>query len=308
MRMFVSALPFLIFASQAAFAAVDSTLLSMAPSTSTVLTGIDVIRAAASRSGSYMLKQAVADQNLTRLVTLTGLDVNRDFRQMLLVGLGRQASPDSPDAVLADGTFVPARLAATARSKGASIRQYQGFSVLVQGTGKALAGLAFPRPGVLVMGNLATVETVLASAAIPSSLDPVIREQVNRIGLRNDFWYATVLSGSFLSRQIGDALPSQLRNSEALGVITQSSGGLQFGQPDKVTLNLVTRSPGDAQLLSALLRFAGAVAHVQAGGDAAMVLAASVLSSMQVTEVGSTVHATSVISDAQLERALGSTN
>jgi hypothetical protein len=308
MRIFVSALPLVLFASQTAFAGVDSTLVGMAPSASTILAGIDVVRAATSPSGVYILKQIVADQNLTKLVDFTGLDVRRDMRHMLIVGLGRQANLDSPDAVIADGTFNPSRLVAAARSRGAFIRQYQGLTIIVQGTGKTVAGISFPRPGVLIMGKLPAVETVLASAVFSASLDPSLQEQVSRIGSTNDFWYATILPGPSLIRQIGNVLPSQLRNSEALGAIIQSSGGLQFGHPDKITLNLVERSTGDAQLLNALLRVASGVAQLQFGGDAALVVAESALSSMRVTDEGSMVQAMSSIPDAQLARALASGN
>jgi hypothetical protein len=177
----------------------------------------------------------------------------------------------------------------------------------MQPTGKAAAAIAFPQQGILVMGDLATVCAVIAHRS-PSKLDPTLREQVDRIGPSNDVWFATVLSGSFLAQQLGDALPWPLRNSEALQKISRSAGGLQFGPSDKLTLDLVARSPGDARLIADVLHLGGSLAHLQIGGNAGLLLAEGVLRSMHAVSEGLKVHASSVMPDEQLERALASSN
>jgi hypothetical protein len=308
MRLFLLGLWPLLLGSQSALASVDYALLSIVPPSATVIAGIDVRRAVTSRSGTYMLEQTVADQQFAGLVSATGLNVRRDVRQMLLVGTGRQSTTDSPHAVIAHGTFDPARLIAAGQLRGASIRRYRAFAILVQGTGKAVEAIAFPSAEFLVMGDLATVEAVLASGGQSGGINPVLRGQVNRIGPGNDVWFATALSGAYLVQQLGDALPEQLRTSDVLERISRSSGGLQFSQTDKLTLDLVAHSPGDARFLSGLLQLAGSLGHLQIGGNAGLALAESVLSSMQVGSQGSTVHAASAVPDAQLERALKSSS
>ena len=158
------------------------------------------------------------------------------------------------------------------------------------------------------MGNLRTVQAVLASGAHRGNIDAVLRDQVSQIGPRNDVWFATTLSGSFLADTAGDALPSQVRTSGALERISRSAGGLQFGQSDKVVLNLIARSPSDARLLSDVLRVAAAIARLQLRGNGGLVLAATVLTSIQLSVEHSTVHFVSTVPDAQLERALISPN
>ena len=308
MRLFVLGLLILLPASQAAFASLDDTLLSIVPHSSTVLAGIDVRRATASRSGNYVLEQTIRDQDFAKLTTLIGLNVRRDLRQMLLVGLGPQTAPNSPRALIADGPFDPLRLIATGTSRGALMKRYSGFSILVKGTGKAVSGVAFPRAGVLILGDLATVQALLDSEPSSSGMNPTLREQVNRIGPTSDIWFATVLPGSFLAHQMGDALPPQIGSSELLDRISQSSGGLRFGQSDELRLDLSARSAGDARLISGLLHLGGSLAHLQIGGDAGVLLAQTVLSSMQIAVEGSTVYATSVMPDAQLEQLLASAN
>src|SRR5690348_12841289 len=122
-----------IFAAQIAFAAVDSTVISLAPPSTTVLTGIDVQRAGISRSGSVMLQKAIDEQRLAKSVSFIGLNVRRDLRHLLWVGLGQQPTWKSETAVIAHGTFDPSRLTSAARMRGASLKRYGGVTVAVQG-------------------------------------------------------------------------------------------------------------------------------------------------------------------------------
>lgn len=255
-----------------------------------------------------MLQKIVDDQGLAKLVSSIGMNVRRDLRHLLLVGLGQQPTSESQTVVIAHGMFDPARLMSVARLRGAFVKRYGGFTMVVQGAGMTASAVAFPRPGVLVMGDLATVQAVLASEAHTGNIDVVLRDEVNQISPRNDVWFATTLSGSFLADAASDALPSQLRSSGALERISRSAGGLQFGPNDKVTLDLFARSPGDARLLSGVLRVAGTLARLQFGADAGLVLAETVLSSMQISVERSTVHALSTVPDGQVERALTSSN
>lgn len=76
---------------------------------------------------------------------------------------------------------------------------------------------------------------------------------------------------------------------------------------NKVVLNLIARSPSDARLLSGVLRVAATIARLQFRGNG-LVLAETVLTSMQLSVEHSTVHVVSTVPDAQLERALISPN
>lgn len=307
MRAFAILLVF-VFAAQAAFAAIDSTLTSLAPSSSTLLTGIDVQRAGASGSGNRMLERVIDDQGVAKLVSSIGLNLRRDLRHLLLVGVGQQPTSESQTVVIANGTFDPARLMSAGRLRGVSVKRFSGFVAVTQGTGVTAPAVAFPRSGVLVMGNLRMVQTVLTSRAHRGNIDAVLRDQVSQIGPENDVWFATTLSGSFLADAAGDALPSQVRTSGALERISRSAGGLQFGPSDKVVLNLVARSPTDARLLSGVLGVAATIARLQLRGNSGLVLAETVLTSMQLSVDDSTVHLVSTLPDAQLERALISPN
>jgi len=306
MRLFFLCLTFALPTLQPASAAVDDTLLSMAPASSMLLAGIDVTRASSSRSGKYVLEQTLADEDIAKVITTTGLDVHRNVQHILLVGLGRQAVPDAQHAAILRGTFDSVQLIAAARRRGVTLTPYRSFNLLVRHDGKAASALVFPRAGVLISGDLATVETILGSHTASDNANPTLREQVNRAGPANDIWFATLLSGSFLAQQTGDALTPQLRKAEVLDRISRSSGGLRFGQSDRLTLDLIARSPFDARVLSGLLHVAGSLAHLQTGGNVGLSLTEIVLRSIEIEVEGSTVHATSAIPDEELERALTS--
>ncbi len=298
----------ILVALHTAVAAVDGALISIAPPSSTVLVGIDAQRAVASRSGNAILWQTIEAQGLVRLLAAVGLNAHRDIRQMLLAGTGQHSDAALQYAVLAEGNYNPVRLIAAGKLKGALVRRYGAVTVIALGTGNTASAVAFLKPGFLVMGNLVTVQNMLASETHSHlrGIDPTLRSQINRIGPGNDVWYATTLSGSFLGQQVADALPSELRHSRALEAISRSSGGLQFGSTDKISLDLVASSPGNARLLSDVLQVAGRVARLKFGSDAGLVLAANVLSSMQVSLEASTVHCISEVPDEPLERALTS--
>lgn len=157
-----------------------------------------------------------------------------------------------------------------------------------------------------MFGDLATVESIPASQDASVHMNPALSDEVFRIVPISDMWFATLLPGSFLGEQTGDALPPQLRDSDFLSSITQSSGGLRFGQSDQVTLKLVARSTSDARLVSGLLHVGGSLAHFAIGGSSEFSLAEKVLSSMQVTVQDTTVSVTSSMPDDQLEQALAS--
>jgi len=304
MRVLFLCLVFLLATSITGFASIDGPLLAIAPPSSTVLAGIDVGRMAASRSGKYLLEQALADQDIAKLITMTGLNVRRDVQHILLVGMGSQSAPDSQHAAIVHGTFDSARLTSAGRARGASTTRYRGVTLLVQRSRNSASVVAFPRAGLLITGDLATVQTIIAFRPASDSLNPTLREQVKRIGSANDIWFATLLSGSFLGQQAGDALVPQLRNSEVLERISRSSGGLRFDQRDELTLDLIARSSGDARFISGLLRVASSLAHLQIGGNTGFSLAETALRSMQISVEGATVHAISAMPDEQLERAL----
>lgn len=287
-----------VIAAQCAFAAVDATLLSFAPPSATVLTGIDVRRAENSAAGREMLRQVLSDQRLARLRGLSGLDLQREAREILLIEVGQQPGGELPYAVLARGAFTSAHVASAQRNR-ALVHNSQGVSVTVAPGSRD--AFAFPRSSIAVIGDVAAVDAIVGHHP---GIDVTLRDEAERIGAANDVWYATILSGAFLTQEVGDSLPSQIRNSDTLQHISRSYGGLQFGGTDRMTIELIAGSSSDARSMSYILRIAAGLAQLQLGGSPGFILAETILRSMQVDVDGSNLGITSSVDDQQIARAL----
>jgi hypothetical protein len=304
MRSLAVLLPLMTASCGLAVASVDVQLVGMAPSTSTLLLGIDMGRVATSRSAGFVAAQLLADPDIASLMASGGFDIEQGMQQILFAGLGRQTAGDSRGVVIARGTFDPARLRAVARAKGAATRRYRGATILVQGTGDAALGLAFPETGIAVIGDLATVRSMLAPNAPSFSIDPRLRAQVNRISnARDDVWFATLLSGRFLGHQLASVIP-QIQSSQALRAIERSSGGIQFaGHTVTINLDLIAGSAIAAQSLSGLLNVAGTLIGMSPNASGTS-LVRTALHSVQVAADGATIHAKAELAETQVEEAL----
>jgi hypothetical protein len=291
-----------------AFASVQGDLLAMAPAETTLLTGIDVTRAQASPFGAYLLKQMRSDEGRFQEFTgATGFDPHRDLQQVLLAGVAGKKGPNSRFAIFAHGTFDEARIKTAVLAKGGAVSAVDGIPVLlIQKHGDhGQVALAFPQPGLAVLGDPDTLGEVLSPKSTTGALDPQLLDQVNRVGADNDIWFATLMAGNFLDHHFADAATPGMANSAALKSILRSAGGLQFGDTVAMSLELITRSADDARSVSDLLRFAGNMVQMQQNNPRANA-AASALSGMQLQTDGSTVHASLGISEQQLELLLQS--
>ena len=298
--------PFLfcaLFTAATAFASVQSDLMALAPAGTTLLTGIDVTRTVSSPFGLYMLNQMRGDdRRLQEFIAATGFDPTRDLQQMLVAGVAGKSGPNSRFAILAQGIFDEARIHSTVVAKGGTVSTINGTQTLLiqKRHGDGTVALAFPRPGLAVLADPQTMEEVLSSNR-SQTLDAQLIDQVNHVGAENDIWFATLMSGSFLGRELGNAAPGDVANGGALKSILRSSGGMQFGNTVAMSLDLFTRSPDDARSVTDLLRFVSNFVQMQQNNPRASA-AALALSGMQVQTEGSTVHAFLNMNEQQLEQ------
>jgi hypothetical protein len=290
-----------------AFASVENDLMSMAPPGTTLLTGIDVARTKASPFGAYLLKEMnTGDSHFQQFMSATGFDPRRDLQQLLLAGVAGKSGPNSRFAILARGTFDETRIRTAVLAKGGAVSVVNGTETLLlpKHRDDAPVALAFPRPGFAVLGGVKSLEEVLSSKTSVPNVDAQLMDQVNRVGSENDVWFATLMSGSFLGRQLEDGVPSNVANSGVLKSILRSSGGMQFGNTVAMSLDLFTRTPDDAQSVTELLRFAGNLAQMQK--DPRANAAAAALGNLELQTAGSTVHASLNLSEQQMEQLMQS--
>lgn len=285
-------------------ASIDSGLLALVPESTVVLASVDVDATRSSEFGQYLLRRMdTEDQHFQDFVNETGFDPRRDLQSLLFATSSEHTAKRSNYAILARGSFDTARIAASVKAKNSYLRQtYGGTTLYVKRTQQDDGAFAFPEVGVVVFGDVATVKQILDRRANPSTLDPGLLERVNRIGNSNDLWFASLLSGSFLGRQV--QLPGtmpQLKDSSAVQSILQSTGGLRFGDQVKVSFDATTRSAEDATSLADLVRFLSSLIQTQRQNDANAAILASAFDTMQLRANGSEFHLGLSISEKNLE-------
>jgi len=294
-------------ASIPAFATVDTGLLALVPSRAKIISGVDVNRSRSSPFGQYILSKINAENpGFQEMTQETGFDPRRDVQDLLFVGTGLPAEGnDARFCVLVRGNFDPTRIKKSLMSKGATIQPYQGVEVLLDtsshGGNTGAKAFAFADVDVAIMGDLASVQQVIANRANPGALDPVLQPLVSSAGASHDAWFASLGSGSFLAdnfrREAGQRV-----SPEAMQSILQSSGGISFGDVVQLSLDAVTRSAKDATSLVDVLRFGASMLQMQGQEGPGAGLLSSSLDNMTLKADGSNVHIGVSIPESSLEQ------
>lgn len=304
MRRFLLIPSLCIAASASIFASVDSGLLALVPPNAKIVTFVDADQARNSQFGQYLLKRTQSgDQNFEQFTQQTGFDPRRDLQAFMFESSG-PASDGSHGhwALLARGTFDPDRIQTMAKGKGATVQTYQGVNILVNQTGQQTA-FAFPDLGLAVMGDLATVQQVLANRANPMPLDPTLNREIQKISADNDAWFASTLGGSFLNNQIkGETKQAPAQAMQALQSILESSGGIRFGSTVDLTFDALTRSPQDATSVADVVRFVASMIQMQRQKDPRAAILANAFDNMNLTATADRLHLSMSIPEQSMEQ------
>ncbi len=296
---------FLLFAgaSVTTFAAVDQTLLALVPPGTKMIASVDISQARNSQIGQYMLSRMHnEDHSFEELIQQTGFDPRRDLQSFVFASTGPGAEGSKPNfVVIVRGTFDQSRIRTMAKTKGASIESYRGADLYIHDSDHPPTALAFADTGVLVMGDVATVEQVLANRGNPTPLDPGLQQLVSSAGANNDAWFASVMPGAYLANHLRHEM-NQPAAGQALNSILQASGGVQFGDQVRLSFDGTARSPKDAQSLRDVIRFLGSMAQMnrQKGPNAESV--ASAVDSMDLRIEGDAVHVSVSVPEKTLEQ------
>ena len=288
------------FGSLCSWAGVDSGLLGLVPSDAYAVASVDVTRSRDSEFGQYLLaRQQMDDQGFQRMIAQTGFDPRRDLQHVLLVSV-RPANDGrhSTFAVIARGTFDENRIAAAASAKGATVQNYQGVRLFVNGAEAHPTAFAFLDTGVAAMADLPVLERIIGNRASPSSLNSDLQSRIEAIGPENDAWFVSLDRGGALAQHILDEAGPQ---AQAMQSVTQSSGGIRFGATVQATLQAITRSPQDANALADVIRFLASMVRMRQDDPRAAILAPA-LDSMALSTAGNTVHFSLSIPEKSLEQ------
>lgn len=283
------------------WAAVDSGLLALAPPGATTIASIDVTKSRNSDFGQYLLaKQTMGDQDFERMIAQTGFDPRRDLQHLLLASVrpgnnGRASS----FAILARGTFDEERIKAAATAKNAKIQNYQGVSMFVNGADAHPTAFAFLDTGVAAMADLATLEQIIANRAAPVALNSDLESRIEAVGSDNDAWFVSLGQGGALAQHMLEEAGPQ---AQAFQSVTQSSGGIRFGQLIQASFQATTRSPQDANALADVIRFVVSMVQMRQQDDARAAILAPTLNSMTLATAGNTVHFSVSVPEKSVEQ------
>jgi hypothetical protein len=295
-------LPLLVFlGSLCSWASIDTGLLAFVPPGVNAIASIDVTKSRNSDFGQYLLaKHQMEDQRFQQMMVQTGFDPRRDLQHLLVASVrpgndGRHSS----FAVIARGTFDENRIQAAATAKSVKIQNYQGVQMFVNSEDAHPTAFAFLDTGVAVMADLATLEQIIANRAAPVALNADLESSIEAVGTDNDAWFVSLGQEGALAQHIFEEAGPQ---AQAFRSVTQSSGGIRFGQMIQASFQAVTRSPQDANALADVVRFLASMVQMRQQDDPRAAILAPALNGMALSTAGQTVHFSVSVPEKSLEQ------
>ena len=307
MRCLAVATALIFGAGTLALAQVDRGLLNLVPPGTRILAGIQVDQGKISPFGQYLLQRAARqDPQLQQLMDATGFDPRRDLEEVLFASTAEHAAEGmhSHGLVLARGVFDTQRVEAAVIAKGGHVEAFQGVDII---SGKAgdNGGVVFLDRTLAVLGDRATLRSVIQNRNIPSTLDANLETRMNTASTGNEAWFASVVPGSDLPARAHLDAGGQNVNGAILRSVLQSSGGVHFTEDAlNISFDATTRSEKDAQSLLDVIRFFASMAQTQAQDQAEIALLLPSLNSMQLTAAGSATHVALSIPEKTVEQLL----
>src|ERR1051326_3991331 len=163
--------------------AADPQLLNLVMPDATVLAGVNVDQAKASPFGQYVLSQMQShDQEMQKLIALTGFDPTRDVHETLVATNGAPKT----GLVLAVGNFDGGKIAAAAIAGGGTTETYGGGAI-VQDPEQTHGG-AVLSGALAVAGDLASVKAAIDRQHSPTPLPAAVLTQVGQWSASEDAW------------------------------------------------------------------------------------------------------------------------
>jgi hypothetical protein len=216
--------------------AAADTLTDLFPPDTNVVFGIRVHNLAISSVvQSFAAEAKAAAAGWMKAIPLGGFDLLLDIDEVLIASSGK--GPNPPAIVVVTGHFDVARL-----TQGAK-RYYH--DVPLWGGEKASGGaVALLGPGTALLGDATMVRAAIDRRGGQSRIDPALNDRITSLRQRYDIW-------GLGEKQEGFASP--LPEAKALESIDRFQFGVQLANGLDLGAEIHTRSPEDAEKLSAAL-------------------------------------------------------
>jgi hypothetical protein len=238
----------------------DDRLLKLVMPDARVVSGVSLTQLKKTPFGRFMLAEyaAATDAAFDDFVKASGFDPRDDLDEILFAA---PAAGAPRRLLLARGAFAPARIAELARTAGARITPFQGIDIIAKDPGPPEQGtlpqvLAFLDDSTAVAGDLDDVRAAIGRRDSGAGPSPDIARKVQALSAVSDAWFVSTVPLAELAQSVPAANGGLPPQAGALKAIREASGGVVFGDPVRVSAELVAASAEDAASLADLLRFA----------------------------------------------------
>jgi hypothetical protein len=293
--------------------AADQQLVNMVMPDAKVVAGINVTSARNSPFGTFLLRQMSANNaQVEKFVAVSGFNPQTDLDEVLVATPETPAAPGTPNVhglVLARGTFNVEKISALVKMDGKQqIEEYNGATLISDPKNATSSAMAFIGPNIAVAGDVASVKAALDRRSQANSLDPQLSTKVNSLSTSQDAWAVSIAPLSSLNS--GPAADPALKgalNGDLFKKITQSSGGIKFGEQVQLSSEMVAMDEKNATALGDVVRFLVGMATMNAGSaKGAPPAIITLLQTLSVQTQGNVVSLTVSVPEDQVEGLINS--
>lgn len=286
----------------AAFAGVDAGLVSLLPGGTRMVFNVNVQESRNSQFGRFLLNDVQwSDSKMQEVMTATGFDPRRDLVTFLVAAPESAASGQKSGnfLVLARGSFNPAKIGAAALQHGWTKQNLSGLDFYLETADQGQPhGFTFLGVDVAAIGDLSSIRNVIENRSNSSQINPDLDRLMNLVSAEHDVWFAALGSPDRLAAAIN---PGEAQAAGTLRSISQSSGGIKFGNTVQFSFDALTKTEKDATSLADVVRFLASAAQLKRDGDPNAAFLAPALDNLNLTSNGTTVHVTTSLPEDSLE-------
>ena len=274
--------------------AADPQLLNLVMPDAKVVAGVNVDQAKTSQFGQYVLSQMQSnDQDMQKLITLTGFDPTRDVGELLAASNG---TPNTGLA-LARGNFDVGKITAVALANGGSTETYGNATILEDP--KKTHGVAFLSASLVVAGDLDSVKAAIDRQKSPAPIPVALSMQVSQWSGSQDAWAISAVPPSSLQPPANAPKVPGMNGQGTFQSIQSAAGGVKFGAVVVVKAQATADNAQDATSMGDALKLLANLAQMQSGQDPT---AAALAQSLQITTQGSTLNVQISLPEDQLQQ------
>jgi hypothetical protein len=264
---------------------------------SKILAGVEWRRVASSRVGRE-LRATMSEVNTPGLPGLEQLNLfDSADRIILSAPLPAQAKESSSNKglVVVEGRFDWPKLRKALLGQGARLRTLAGKEILVAKESSGMDGvLALAEPGILLAGDLRSVEAALAGAELPETSS--LYRRATLLAARADIWFVGVVPPGAMPADAGP-------QAKMFADVTGFDFGLDLRRGMGLELNATTKTAASAEALAGGLRMILGMAAMQQTNKPEI---AALVEKVQIATAQSNVRMSLHLDDAELDKSFRS--